>query len=298
MKKNLWIKVLVLIIAIFLWIQQVLIRTQTEEILFPVYLENIPTNLVPVHDEVPKVPVAVTGRGLDIVLLKYSDYYFRIDASQFKKGENEVEVSEEQLFFPENRDLTVRKLNLDEKLTILMDEITTASKRILLQYQSGKDEEYFIKNKLSLEKKEVQIRGPSRIVEEIAFVETEKISKNILEDGSLKVNLIKPSPKIELLDSQINITITQSKIITKTISLIPVEYPQDIEVTIIPQKVSAMISGPEEQVSELNNTNVVARLDKEEVIENTYVSVYFDLPTGIKLLDYTPQYIQVIKKND
>lgn len=298
MKKNLWIKVLVLVIAIFLWVQQVLLRTQTEEILVPVFLNNIPTNLAPVSSEFSKIPVMVSGRGLEILLLQFSDYSFQIDASDFKDGKNILPITRQQLDFSEKRDITVKNINLKDKLSIEMDKIISTRIKIKLRYQSSKDEEFFIKNKLTSTNKEVKISGPSAIVKKIGSIQTEKISKNMVKAGKLTVNLEKPDPQVQLADSQITLDVKQTKIITKTISLIPIDFPFDIQANIIPQKVSAMIRGPEEILDSLNNRNVTAKLKQEEVLKNKYVDVYFELPTGVKLLDYTPQSIQVIKEND
>ncbi|HCX73117.1 MAG TPA: hypothetical protein DHM37_05300 [Candidatus Cloacimonas sp.] len=298
MKKNLWLKVLVLVIAIFLWVQQVLLRTQTEEIQVPVFLQNIPSNLVQVNSELAKIPVTISGRGLEILQLHFSEYSFQIDASNFKDGENLVEISEQQLKIPPQRAISVKSINLDSKLTIEMDKIITARKKIEFQFQSSKDEEYFIKNKLTAANKEVKVSGPSEVLKNISSVLTEKISKNMVENGKLNVNLQKPDPRVELETTQLSLNVKQTKIVTKTISLIPIEFPYDIQATIIPQKVSAMLSGPEEILDSLNNRNVVAKLKKEEVLNNRYVDVYFELPTGVKLLDYTPQSIQVTKENE
>jgi len=83
MKNNLLIKVLVLLIAIFLWAQQILLRTHTVVLDVPIQLLNIPTDLAIEQIELPKIPVKVRGKGLDIISANISKVTIDIDASNF-----------------------------------------------------------------------------------------------------------------------------------------------------------------------------------------------------------------------
>ena len=84
------------------------------------------------------------------------------------------------------------------------------------------------------------------------------------------------------------------RIITRTISLIPIKYPENLNISIIPQNVSAMISGPEDIVSKLDNKIIIAYLNESKIKKNNFVQVDFDFPAGVKLIEYTPHKIQII----
>ena len=127
------------------------------------------------------------------------------------------------------------------------------------------------------------------------MIQTKKISRKMVKDNKLSVALIVPDPKMNLEKDQISLEITQSKITTKTISLIPVKYPLNKNISIIPQKVSAMVRGPEDILEKLTNKNVTASIDENKINRNDFVRVKFSLPTGVKLVEYTPQKIQIIR---
>ncbi|HHE65595.1 MAG TPA: hypothetical protein ENL09_06180, partial [Bacteroidetes bacterium] len=122
---------------------------------------------------------------------------------------------------------------------------------------------------------------------------TMDISSKMIVDGKLTVNLISPNPKIELLQEKIEFEITNTKIIRRTISLIPIKYPETENITIIPQKVSVMVSGPKEIIEQLDINSIIANLNIS-ILKKDFANISFDVPSGVKIIEYTPQRIQVI----
>ena len=90
--------------------------------------------------------------------------------------------------------------------------------------------------------------------------------------------------------------ITNTKIIRRTITLIPIKYSENKNITIIPQKVSVMVSGPKEIVEQLDNNTITANLNTS-ILNRDFASVSFRVPTGVKIIEYTPQRIQVIQND-
>ena len=68
MTQNIFLKILVLLIAIILWIQQMLLKIHSETIELPIILENVPEKLIAIDDEKPFVNVTLEGNGIDIFL--------------------------------------------------------------------------------------------------------------------------------------------------------------------------------------------------------------------------------------
>lgn len=118
----------------------------------------------------------------------------------------------------------------------------------------------------------------------------------MIVDGKLTMSLISPDPKIELSQEKISFEITNTKIIQKTISLIPIKYPETENITIIPQKVSVMVSGPKEIVEQLNFNSIIANLNLS-TLKKEFASVSFEAPSGVKIIEYTPLRIQVIQND-
>ena len=116
----------------------------------------------------------------------------------------------------------------------------------------------------------------------------------MVNDGKLTVLLITPDPKAELLKDRIVFEVTQTKIINRTISLIPIKFPETENISIIPQKVSIMVRGPQEIVEKLDNNSIIANINLAKVRKG-FTEVKFEVPAGIRIIEYTPKKIQVIE---
>ena len=108
MKKNLVFKIFAILIAAVLWLQQVLLKDQTDRILIPVKYLDIPADLVISTDTLPLVPVTLSGRGLNFILLKFSEIFFEVDASNYHYGKNKLIVNESNLIIPERMNLEIK----------------------------------------------------------------------------------------------------------------------------------------------------------------------------------------------
>ncbi len=294
MKKNLHIKILVLIIAILLWMLQVLLKTHEQSILVPIKLINTPSELVLEEDELSKVSVQIKAKGTDILYLKLSKIFFEIDAEKFKYGKNRLKISEKNLTYSNRVLLQILKIDISKNLYVNMDKLVEKKKPVEIRYTSAKDEEFFIENKISNPLQRVTVKGPLAILNKIKRIQTEQISRKMVEDGKLTALLVTPDPKVVLLKDKVVFEVSHTKIINRTISLIPIKFPEGEKISIIPQKVSVMIRGPKEIVEKLDNKTIIANLNISKIRKN-FTEVYFEVPTGVRIVEYTPKKIQVIR---
>lgn len=294
MKKNLLIKILVLFFAILLWMLQVLLKTHEQSILVPIKLINTSSELVLEEDELPKVSVQIKAKGTDILYLKLSKIFFEIDAEKFKYGKNRLKIYEKSLSYSNRVLLQILKIDTGKNLYVNMDKLVEKKKPVEIRYTSAKDEEFFIENKISNPLQRVTVKGPLAILNNIKRIQTERISKKMVENGKLTVLLVTPDPKVVLLKDRVVFEVSQTKIINRTISLIPIRFPEMENISIIPQKVSVMIRGPKEIVEKLDNKTIIANLNISKIRKN-FTEVYFEVPTGVRIVEYTPQKIQVIR---
>ena len=296
MKNNISIKLLVLFIAIVLWFHQVLIKIHTLEINIPIKLVETPPNLIPDSSRLPEVTVEISATGKDFLLFQLSKKSFNIDTSHFRYGKNQIVPKAEQLVYSNKIRMKINSIDKTDDFFINMDKLVERSKPIKIQYASAKDEEFFIKNKVKNTNKKINIRGPLALINDFEYILTKKISSKIIDDGKLIIELISPNPKIELLQAEMEFEITNTKIIRRTITLIPIKYSENKNITIIPQKVSVMVSGQKEIVEQLDNNTIVANLNTS-ILNRDFASVSFKVPTGVKIIEYTPQRIQVIQND-
>jgi len=296
MKNHLSMKLLVLFIAIILWVHQIMIKTHTLEINIPIKLIETPQNLIPDSFRLPEVTVEISATGKDLLLFQISRKFFQIDTSHFRYGKNQIDLKPDQLMYSDKIKLNINSINKTEDFFINMDKLVERTKPFKIQYASANEEEFFLKNKVKNANRKITLRGPLALLNEVEQIFTKKISSKMIVDGKLTVELISPDPKIDLFQDSIEFEITNTKIVHKTISLIPIKYPETENITIIPQKVSVMVSGPKEIMEKLNTNSIIANLNLS-VLKKGFASVSFKVPFGVKIIEYTPQRIQVIQND-
>ncbi len=293
MKKNFFLKIFVLIIAFILWLQQVMLKDHKHQMDIPLKFVDLPSDLI-ISDELPEVEISLLATGFEFLRLNLSNIFLEVDASQFEFGNNYFQISKKQIKYPKNIHLEFDILETNSNLSVFIDKTIKRYKSIKIQFESKEDREFFLKNKIINDKKTVEIEGPSRKMQQIDQIYTEKINKDMVNDGKLNVRLIAPDPQINLSSDKISYEIMQKRLVTKNISLIPIKFPEEKNITIIPPKISLMIKGPEDIVQKLNRNSIEANLDLTN-IRNDFTTVNFQLPSGLELIEYTPKRIKVIQ---
>lgn len=297
MSKNLLLKIIVLLVAAVLWLQLILLQEHVESFKVPITLINLSAKLVPNQETLPEIPITIKGKGIDLIYLQLSGVTFEVDASEFEYGDNKLLLDLQNLSKPKRIEIELHEVADGEDIYVNLDKVIERKKSIELQYKSVEDEEFFTNYKILIAGIKVALSGPSSLVNEVNSIKTEKLSKNSVINNKIRVKLIKPDARLQLQKEQLNLEIMQTRIITKTISLIPITFPHTLGISIIPQKVTVMISGPEDILQGVDKNSIKAQLDINNIHKAEYTGILFELPTGTKIQEYTPSRIQVIKND-
>lgn len=297
MKNKFSIYILVIVIASLLWIQQMLLKKHIEVIRVNVQLENIPTNLILADEKIIELPVTIEARGMDFMFLKFSKMFFVSNCKGFVYGKNKLNISDTDLSYPDRITIVIKNILNKNDQNIFLDKSVTQNFPVDFLFSSVKDEEFFLKNKISDRYKKIEVKGPESVLNKFKKIQTVKITKKMLKNNKLYITLMLPDERMQVADEILVYDVEKTRLITKTISLIPVSYPLDMNIAIIPQKVSIMIKGPEDIVSKLDNKNIAAKIDSEKIKKRDFSEVEFELPAGVKLIEYTPRQIQIVRND-
>ncbi|MFO7896831.1 MAG: CdaR family protein [Candidatus Cloacimonadales bacterium] len=295
MKNNLLLKFIVLLFAILLWYQLVLVKEQTVVLDIPAKLINLDSDLIYDENSNSEIEIKIKANGMDLLFLKLADAYLEIDAKNLKYGKNFIKLSAAMFQYPERLALEILNIENSQRHVISIDRIVTAFKPIKITFATPKDEEYFISNKLLSDEKRIAVSGAQSVVDSLQFIATEPASRKSVKDGKISLKLIAQDDNITIEKDNINLEISRSETAIRTISLIPISYSESDNITIIPQKVSVMVSGPKEIINNLNLRSIKAELDYNNLLNSKNAKVNFELPPGVNLLEYTPNKIQVLE---
>jgi YbbR domain-containing protein len=297
MENNLLLKFVVILLAILLWYQLVLMKEQTVVLDIPLELENLATDLIYDESNNSEIEMKIKANGMDLLFLKLSDAYLQIDASNLKYGKNFIKLSESMFQYPERLALEILNIENSQRHIISIDRIVKAFKPIKVEFDSAEDRAFFVNNKLLSEDKRVEISGPQSLVDTLQFITTEPATSKAVTDGKIALRFVNPNENITIEKDLIYLEISRSETAIRTITLIPINYSESDNITIIPQKVSVMISGPKEIINDLNQRSITAKLDYNRLLNSKHAKVDFELPPGVNLLEYTPNRIQVIEND-
>jgi YbbR domain-containing protein len=94
---NLLFKIFAIILAISVWIIAQLIRTQTANIVVPIQIANLPSDLVITEINTDNVKVTLQGRGSDFLRFLMHPPVYRLDLALAKPGHNRIKLAPDEL---------------------------------------------------------------------------------------------------------------------------------------------------------------------------------------------------------
>jgi CRISPR/Cas system-associated protein Cas5 (RAMP superfamily) len=291
MKRNIWVWLAALLLAVFLWLQSVLLSQQEETVWLPLKFEPQPEELLLSSNENARVEVILQAKGINIFMFRQQDIYYQVDGSKLKYGKNSLHLIKENLTCSEKQ-LEFLSGFTQKVMIIEMDRIISRQKPVILTFASASDERFFLDQQLDVSSNIVQIKGPEKYLEKLENIKTKPVTKKDLKNNRLRVALDSPSPLIELNSSEIVIQFNSQVKTIKTIPLLPIIYSGNKLVDFAPRRVTVKIEGAESTVSEIDGEQIIANLIIDETRNSGYGKIVFVLPDGIKLLEYTPEKIR------
>jgi len=292
MNKKRLIFILALLLSAFIWFEINLTKVQEVDLHVPITISNAPSALVPITLEPETIDITVEGKGQDIMGYNLKKYVYHIDLREVHYGRNYLPIAYENLEGFKEFNLTIVHRPPMKDVLIVMDNMSTMIMPVEITFADDDSRQYFEENELEIKPEEIQITGPQSIITKIEEVITIPYNKNIhVDDPHLSVIQPKDS-KVSYDTYTLDITKMEPKIIQKTISLIPINTSDGIE--IFPSSVSIKVSGEQGFVSILEEKDIFATLelpDSFKVDDEILISV--ELPTGIDLLGQTPTKVRI-----
>ncbi|MBN2017102.1 MAG: hypothetical protein JW794_03055 [Candidatus Cloacimonetes bacterium] len=292
MNKKIIIFILALLLSAFIWFEINLAKVQKVDVQVPITISNAPSALVPITIEPEAIDITIEGKGQDIMAYNLKRYVYHIDLKDVHYGKNYLPIEYGHLSGIEEYNLTIVRRPSMKDILIVMDNMNTMIVPVELAFASEESEKYFLENELDIKPEEIQITGPQSIITQIENILTLPYDINVhVEDPQLSV--IQPQdPMVSYETYTLDISKMEPKIIQKTLSLIPIDTPEGVE--IFPSSVSIKVSGEQELVSILEEKDIFAQVefsDSVAVDDDIYITV--EVPEGIDLIGQTPTKVRI-----
>ena len=283
--ENLGLRIFSLFLAVLIWMQSVLVTEHKSIISLPVQLKSVPKNVT--LENLPKtIPFAVKGKGLEIIKLLISNPQVTIDASSITPNTDIISLTDYTVDLPENVNLTLIGPAQSDRIAVQADVFHKRDVAVQLDFADEQSRRYFSELKYSIIPEKVTIFGPKSKVQSISELKTVQISRDMLSEPSLDLDLLIPEQEISVSESiiKVNLSGIQESVKIFTDVGLPSQY--------IPSKVAVKVQGTRRVLDKLTSTSIVAKvLPSTEGDGMSLIEV--QLPLGVKLIAVTPDKVRI-----
>lgn len=271
---------------------------------------------VPVNFRVSK-PYSVSGNiplNLEVKFRGVGWNLMRLFTSLNLEFNYEVSAKKKESFTILTKDYLRANLDLSQNLDIIsvypetlfvkVDTYEEKYVKLLPHMQINCREGYQVVGQPTLQPDSLKIGGSIELLRNINHLNTKYIvfdnvnagiSRNIFVSDSLSNLLWLSQNEVKL---NVNIELTAEKDFENIEIKVP-NVPDDKEVLLIPQNVTVQLKGGVNQLAQIENSRIIAKVDYYKILSDTTGSVvpYFDIPPGCVVIAVKPDIIQyVIKK--
>ncbi|MCD4828966.1 MAG: hypothetical protein K8R90_06005 [Candidatus Cloacimonetes bacterium] len=294
MKSSLWLKIFAILIALFLWLQHMLLREQTAIIELPLELVQIPDSLTLAQEPTGNVSVIVTARGVDIMLLSTGNARLRLPAENSMQGRNTFPIGMQELVAPDYVQTHEMEIRARHPFSFALDRLERVLKPVELNYASEEDRSWVARQIVSLEPDSIFVQGPASGLAQIENIQTVPLARKPTTDRTIELNLVSPSTLFQLGRENIGVRLSHSEIITRDFNQITIRNPHEDRFAIFPGKVNLLVQGTREALAKLDRADISALLATDAPDSNGEIALRIETPSGYNLISYTPQTVQVI----
>lgn len=271
---------------------------------------------VPVNFRVSK-PYSVSGNiplNLEVKFRGVGWNLMRLFTSLNLEFNYEVSAKKKENFTILTKDYLRANLDLSQNLDIIsvypetlfvkVDMYEEKYVKLLPHMQINCREGYQVVGQPTLQPDSLKIGGSIELLRNINHLNTKYIvfdnvnagiSRNIFVSDSLSNLLWLSQNEVKL---NVSIELTAEKDFENIEIKVP-NVPDDKEVLLIPQNVTVQLKGGVNQLAQIENSRIIAKVDYYKILSDTTGSVvpYFDIPPGCVVIAVKPDIIQyVIKK--
>jgi len=271
---------------------------------------------VPVNFRVSK-PYSVSGNiplNLEVKFRGVGWNLMRLFTSLNLEFNYEVSAKKKESFTILTKDYLRANLDLSQNLDIIsvypetlfvkVDTYEEKYVKLLPHMQINCREGYQVVGQPTLQPDSLKIGGSIELLRNINHLNTKYIvfdnvnagiSRNIFVSDSLSNLLWLSQNEVKL---NVNIELTAEKDFENIEIKVP-NVPDDKEVLLIPQNLTVQLKGGVNQLAQIENSRIIAKVDYYKILSDTTGSVvpYFEIPPGCVVIAVKPDIIQyVIKK--
>lgn len=297
---------LVTIISIFifstlLWVFVSFSSEYSTTIKVPVRITNIPEGYSTIDISDKLVTLNVKGQGWQLAQLtfglqEYLDIPFVGDKEEQTVSvrnvleQNSWVSSSIQISLVEPEQLTYSVERINYRIVKIIPKVS-------LSYKPG----YDLVSEIIISPDTVQISGPKSVIEELEYIETEKLQLNELDGGRQMDIALAKKENIDYSFDKTRLSFDVQKIVDKTFENIEVErrgVPPSRELLLFPERVKVVLRGGISILGKMDDSEIKLYVNFRQALEDTLGSIVpkINVPEFTTLIDIRPKRLDYIIK--
>lgn len=295
--KRIVVFLICLIIASTLWLLNALSKDYSTLISYPVKFINPPDNRFLADKTPEKLDLQVDGQGFTILRFKLLSFTpIKLDIEDMIKNmdsntgtfkitsQNLITKIEDQL----SNEVSVARIN-PEILVIVLDSLTTKTVPVELDINVDFEPQFNLKAPISTNPDEVNITGPTIILDKISVVKTKvNITNKLNSSINQEIELIHPD-KTSIIPGKVTLVIEVEKYTEKELK-IPIEIlnkPENVRIKLFPSELKVVFTVGLSRFEDITATDFGASVDYNTIVKdvnNLAITLYKN-----------PEYTQAIR---
>ncbi len=286
--ENLGLKLFSLLMAVFIWVQSLLISEHRTVIDLPVALKDIPKNIT--LNSLPKsIPFAVRGKGLEIIKLKLSRTKINLDASKIRPGSEQLSLADYSIDLPENIQLTLLGPAEKQEIAVQADVFHQKKVPVELSFTDLYTRQRFANLNYQLIPDKLVVFGPKSKIQLIERLTTEEINRSQLSEREFVLKVNEPEKDVSLAVNSIRVRISSSFKTTRVFDSLPVFSTSGAEY--FPSRVTLKLSGDSDLLNKLDPQSIKVLVGNEPD-QNGLYQLSVEAPGETQVIGITPQKVR------
>jgi YbbR domain-containing protein len=298
-------------VATIFWFLNILGKTHTTTIEYPVSFINFPEGKELVNDLPTNLQLSIEGYGYDILKYKlrtnYSEIEIDINSPNLRKNYSKEEDNYYLLSRFEKKNIAgqlgEKKIKLLEiqpdTLHFVFAKKTSKMVPIELDFKLSFEKQFMISDDITIKPDSILISGPKIMIDTVEAVYSEHIELFNLDESVNEKVLLNRIRGIDFSDKRVDLTIPIEKFTEKKIEvdIETINVPDTLKLTLYPDKTNVTFMVALSNYENINQNDFKAVIDylilQDNIGDKVRVKLK-DFPRNVKHIDYNPKYINYI----